>query len=66
MLIDMHVHTTRYSKFSRMSAESMAERARTVGLDGLVITEHDVFGPTTRSLRVTHGIRISPFCGVSK
>lgn len=43
MLIDMHVHTTRYSKCSRMAAESMAERARTVGLDGIVITEHDVF-----------------------
>ncbi len=42
MLLDMHVHTTAYSTCANMSPHEMAERAREVGLDGVVITEHNV------------------------
>lgn len=42
MLIDLHVHTSRYSKCGRMSPEEMAGQALDVGLDGVVITEHNV------------------------
>lgn len=41
MLIDLHVHTTKYSTCSRMSPEEMAEAAINRGLDGVVITEHN-------------------------
>lgn len=41
MLLDMHVHTTRYSKCGRQTPREMARRAREVGLDGVVITEHN-------------------------
>lgn len=37
----MHVHTTAYSSCAEMSPREMAERARQVGLDGIVITEHN-------------------------
>jgi predicted metal-dependent phosphoesterase TrpH len=35
------MHTTRHSPDSRMDPLAMARQARTLGLDGLVITEHD-------------------------
>jgi predicted metal-dependent phosphoesterase TrpH len=41
LLLDMHVHTTAYSDCAKMSPDEMAERAREVGLDGAVITEHN-------------------------
>lgn len=40
MLIDMHVHTNRYSGCSRMEPEELAAQAIRCGLDGIVITEH--------------------------
>lgn len=43
MILDLHVHTTRYSTCSRMMAEDMAAKAIDIGLDGLVITEHNAF-----------------------
>ncbi len=41
MKLDLHLHTTRYSPDSRMDPLAMLRRARQVGLDGVVITEHD-------------------------
>lgn len=41
MKFDLHMHTTRHSPDSRMSPEAMVRRARQIGLDGVVITEHD-------------------------
>lgn len=41
MKLDLHMHTTRHSPDSQMDALMMLRRARAVGLDGLVITEHD-------------------------
>jgi predicted metal-dependent phosphoesterase TrpH len=45
MLIDLHVHSSRYSSCGRSSAEAMVERAAEVGLDALVFTEHNVVWP---------------------
>lgn len=42
MLIDLHTHTTRYSSCAKSSPEEMVAEAIRVGLDGIVITEHDV------------------------
>jgi predicted metal-dependent phosphoesterase TrpH len=41
MKIDHHLHTARHSPDSSIDPLAMIERAREVGLDGLVITEHD-------------------------
>jgi predicted metal-dependent phosphoesterase TrpH len=41
MLFDLHLHTSRYSPDSRMDPEALVRRARAIGLDGVVITEHD-------------------------
>jgi predicted metal-dependent phosphoesterase TrpH len=41
MKFDLHLHTTRHSPDSQMDPVAMLRRARAVGLDGVVITEHD-------------------------
>jgi predicted metal-dependent phosphoesterase TrpH len=41
MKIDHHLHTSRHSPDSIISPRVLLERARAVGLDGVVITEHD-------------------------
>src|SRR3954447_5375013 len=38
---DHHLHTSRHSPDSVISPRVLVERARAVGLDGVVITEHD-------------------------
>jgi predicted metal-dependent phosphoesterase TrpH len=43
LILDLHVHTTNYSRCSRMTGEEMATRAIEIGLDGVVITEHNAF-----------------------
>ena len=41
MKFDHHVHTARHSPDSSIDPLKLIERAREIGLDGLVITEHD-------------------------
>jgi predicted metal-dependent phosphoesterase TrpH len=41
MKFDMHLHTSRHSPDSEMDPLAMVRRARQIGLDGVVITEHD-------------------------
>jgi predicted metal-dependent phosphoesterase TrpH len=41
MKFDLHMHTTRYSPDSQMDPLAMLRRAAQIGLDGVVITEHD-------------------------
>jgi predicted metal-dependent phosphoesterase TrpH len=41
MKLDMHLHTTRHSPDSQMDPAALLRRAREIGLDGFVITEHD-------------------------
>jgi predicted metal-dependent phosphoesterase TrpH len=41
MKIDHHLHTSRHSPDSLIDPLELVERARGIGLDGLVITEHD-------------------------
>ncbi len=41
MKFDLHLHTARHSPDSTMDPYVMLRRARELGLDGLVITEHD-------------------------
>jgi predicted metal-dependent phosphoesterase TrpH len=41
MKFDLHMHTTRYSPDSAMDPLVLVRRAQEIGLDGIVITEHD-------------------------
>jgi len=41
MRFDLHMHTTRHSPDSQMDPLALVRRAREIGLDGVVITEHD-------------------------
>jgi predicted metal-dependent phosphoesterase TrpH len=41
MKFDLHMHTTRHSPDSQMDPFALVRQARTIGLDGVVITEHD-------------------------
>lgn len=41
MLIDMHVHESKYSKDSFISMEEAVERAKKIGLNGICITDHE-------------------------
>ena len=41
MLIDTHLHESKYSLDSRVSLEEIVERAREIGLDGVCITDHE-------------------------
>jgi predicted metal-dependent phosphoesterase TrpH len=41
MKFDLHIHTNRHSPDSQIDPGALIERARHIGLDGVVITEHD-------------------------
>ncbi|MCI0463031.1 MAG: PHP domain-containing protein [Gemmataceae bacterium] len=41
MRFDLHLHTTRHSPDSQMDPLTLVRRAQLLGLDGVVITEHD-------------------------
>ncbi|MCI0463838.1 MAG: PHP domain-containing protein [Gemmataceae bacterium] len=41
MKFDLHIHTSRHSPDSEIDPFALLRRARAVGLDGIVITEHD-------------------------
>src|SRR6516162_7743877 len=45
MRFDCHLHTSRYSRDSLMDPFDMVQRAVEIGLDGVVITEHDALWP---------------------
>jgi predicted metal-dependent phosphoesterase TrpH len=45
MLFDLHMHTRRYSPDSEIDPFDLVRRAREIGLDGIVITEHDRLWP---------------------
>ena len=45
MKFDLHMHTRRYSPDSEIDPFALVRRAREVGLDGIVITEHDRLWP---------------------
>ncbi|MCC6698018.1 MAG: PHP domain-containing protein [Candidatus Hydrogenedentes bacterium] len=40
IILDIHLHTSRHSRCSRIRPEDLIDQAVRVGLDGLVITEH--------------------------
>lgn len=72
MLIDLHVHTSRYSSCGKSSPEEMAQAAVQHGLDAIVITEHNVSWPADElaelrqafpQLLILNGIELTSDCG---
>src|SRR5271165_2341377 len=68
MKIDHHIHTSRYSPDSSIDPAELLEHACEIGLDGIVITEHDYqwqadelaeLAARAPSLRVFSGAEIS-------
>src|SRR5215208_4029980 len=45
MPFDLHMHTRRYSPDSEIDPFDLVRRAKEIGLDGVVITEHDRLWP---------------------
>ncbi len=45
MKFDLHLHTYRYSPDSEIDPFDLVRRAKEIGLDGIVITEHDQLWP---------------------
>lgn len=41
MLIDMHLHESKYSSDSKITLQQIIDKAKEVGLDGICITDHD-------------------------
>ncbi len=60
MKIDLHIHTTAYSKCSTMSPDELMMAARAAGLDGVCITEHDRIWTVqeARALAEKHGLPV--------
>lgn len=58
MLIDMHTHTSVYSTDSNLLPHEALARAAERGLDGVVLTEHDVVWPADRAARLSEQVGI--------
>jgi 3',5'-nucleoside bisphosphate phosphatase len=61
MLIDIHTHTTRYSACGRSTAEEMVQQAERLGLDAMVITDHNTLwsaGELAELQHVTPRVRL--------
>lgn len=64
MLIDMHTHTSVFSTDSNLLPHEALERAAERGIDGVVLTEHDVLWPADRTARLAEQIGIVVLPGV--
>lgn len=64
MLIDMHTHTSVYSTDSNLLPHEALARAAERGLDGVVLTEHDVVWPADRVARLAEQVGILVLPGV--
>ncbi len=64
MLIDMHTHTSVYSTDSNLLPHEALARAVERGMDGVVLTEHDVVWPAERAAHLTEQVGILVLPGV--
>ncbi len=67
MLIDLHTHTFPGSDDAFMSPDDLVEAAKSSGLDGVCITEHDAFWDRADILALSrrHNFFILPGCEVN-
>ena len=64
MRIDMHTHTSVYSTDSNLLPHEALARAAERGIDGVILTEHDVVWPADRALRLSEQVGILVLPGV--
>ena len=64
MLIDMHTHTSVYSTDSNLLPHESLAQAAERGLDGVILTEHDVVWPADRTAHLADQIGILVLPGV--
>ena len=64
MLLDIHVHTAKYSPCSSLDLYDAAIKARAVGLDGICITDHDTDAAKTEAARVVRETGLQIFVGM--
>jgi len=64
MLIDMHTHTSVFSTDSNLLPHEALERAAERGLDGVLLTEHDVLWPADRTARLAEQIGLVVLPGI--
>lgn len=64
MIIDLHFHTKYYSSCSGIELEEGIKKAKEMGLDGICLTEHDVFAEydNISELQIKYQIKI--FVGI--
>jgi predicted metal-dependent phosphoesterase TrpH len=63
-VLDLHVHTTAFSKCSTLNPAEMIAQARAVGLTGVVITEHEKLWPAEDLARLGEGSGLLVLNGV--
>jgi predicted metal-dependent phosphoesterase TrpH len=64
LLIDLHCHTKVYSACSALTPDALARVARTRGLDGVALTEHDALWPPGELARAAEEAAILLFRGI--
>ncbi len=67
MLIDLHLHTYPKSDDSFMGADELIEAAKSKGLDGVCLTEHDAFWSqeAVDALSRKHNFLVLPGCEIN-
>ena len=67
MLIDLHTHSYPHSDDSFMSVDELIESSKSVGLDGICLTDHDVFWTEQQiqDLSSKHDFLVIPGCEIN-
>jgi predicted metal-dependent phosphoesterase TrpH len=64
MLIEMHTHTTPFSRCGRMSARDLIRRAKALSIDAVCVTEHMVIGGADAAQEIGDEMSYPVFRGV--
>ena len=64
MLIDMHTHTSVFSTDSNLLPHDALVKAAERGVDGVILTEHDVLWPADRVAHLSEQVGILVLAGV--
>ncbi|MBN2898470.1 MAG: PHP domain-containing protein [Clostridia bacterium] len=64
MIFDMHVHQNRHSSDSRLDIYEGVEYAKSLGLDGICVTDHDNLGLKSLAAELTKNSGIHVIVGV--
>jgi len=67
LLIDLHTHSYPHSDDSFMSVDELIEGSKSLGLDAICLTDHDIFwtGEQIRELSSKHDFLVFPGCEIN-